>query len=206
MMMPLEKTERSFLTMTFTIEKIMEIVKFKHPSKAKYLIDILATIFTLKVFVHFFKLIAYYLVNYVVGYSKVKLGKKTKLHPTVILRQAERISIGENCLLNHNNILQAGKSTASIIIGNHVMTGPNVMMFAFNHGTDLNGLPMIEQKYKEGDIIIEDDVWIGAGSVILAGVKIGKGAVIASNAVVNKDVPENAIVGGIPAKMIKLRK
>jgi len=192
--------------MTFIIEKIMEIVKFKRPSKAKYLMDILATIFTLKVFFHFFKLMAYYLVNYVVGYSKVKLGKKTKLHPTVILRQAERISIGENCLLNHNNILQAGKSTASIIIGNHVMTGPNVMMFAFNHGTDLNGLPMIEQKYKEGDIIIEDDVWIGAGSVILAGVKIGKGAVIASNAVVNKDVPENAIVGGIPAKMIKLRK
>jgi acetyltransferase-like isoleucine patch superfamily enzyme len=184
----------------------MEIVKFKHPSKVKYLMDILATIFTLKVFVHFFKLIAYYLVNYVVGYSKVKLGKKTKLHPTVILRQAERISIGENCLLNHNNILQAGKSTASITIGNNVMTGPNVMMFAFNHGTDLNGLPMIEQEYKEGDIIIEDDVWIGAGSVILFGVKIGKGAVIASNAVVNKNVPENAIVGGVPAKLIKLRK
>ncbi len=183
----------------------MEKVKFNRPSKARYLLDIIAAVFNLKLFIHFFKLIAYYLINYVVGYSKVKIGKGTKLHPTVILRQAERIYIGEHCLINHNNVLQAGKTTGKIIIGNYVMTGPNVMMFAFNHGTDLNGLPMIEQEYKDGGIIIEDDVWIGAGSIILAGVRIGKGAVIASNAVVNKNVPENAIAGGVPAKILKYR-
>jgi maltose O-acetyltransferase len=183
----------------------MEKVVFKRPSKIKYILDILISILSLKFFIHFSKLVAYYFVNYVVGYSKVKIGKHTKLHPTVILRQSERIFIGNNCLINHNNVLQAGKSTGKIIIGNHVMTGPNVMMFAFNHGTDLNGLAMIEQDYKDGDIIIEDNVWIGAGSIILAGVSIGKGAVIASSAVVNKNVPENAIVGGVPAKILKYR-
>jgi acetyltransferase-like isoleucine patch superfamily enzyme len=64
---------------------------------------------------------------------------------------------------------------------------------------------MIDQKYLDGDIIIEDDVWIGGGAVILAWVRISKGAVIASNAVDNKDVPEYAIVGGVPAKILKFR-
>lgn len=184
----------------------MEKGKFNKPSKVKYLRDIITTVFNLKLFLHFFKLIAYYLINYVVGYSKVKIGKGTKLHPTVILRQAERISIGEHCLINHNNVLQAGKFKGRINIGNYVQTGANVMMFAFNHGTEINNIPMIEQDYLDGDITIGDDVWIGAGSIILPDVKIGKGAVIASNAVVNKNVPANAIVGGIPAKIIKYRK
>ncbi len=74
----------------------MEKVKFNRPSKARYLLDIIAAVFNLKLFIHFFKLIAYYLINYVVGYSKVKIGKGTKLHPTVILRQVERIYIGEH--------------------------------------------------------------------------------------------------------------
>ena len=57
----------------------------------------------------------------------------------------------------------------------------------------------------KGDIIIEDDVWIGYGVTILSGVHIGKGAVVAAGAVVSKDVPPYAIVGGIPAKVIKYR-
>jgi acetyltransferase-like isoleucine patch superfamily enzyme len=121
------------------------------------------------------------------------------------MRQGERITIGSHCLINHNNVLQAGKFKGRIVLGNYVQTGPNVMMFAFNHSIEVNGIPMIEQEYWDGDIIIEDDVWIGAGSVILAGVHIGKGAVIAAGAVVNKDIPEYALAGGVPAKVIKYR-
>lgn len=57
----------------------------------------------------------------------------------------------------------------------------------------------------KGDIIIEDDVWIGQGSIILSGVHIGQGAVIAAGAVVTHDVPPYAVVGGIPAKVLKYR-
>ena len=57
-----------------------------------------------------------------------------------------------------------------------------------------------------GEIIIEDDVWIGAKATILKGVKIGKGAVIAVGSVVTKDVPTNAIAAGVPAKIIKDEK
>ena len=57
----------------------------------------------------------------------------------------------------------------------------------------------------KGDIIIADDVWVGAGAIILSGVHIGQGAVVAAGAVITKDVPPYAIVGGVPAKVIKYR-
>lgn len=178
---------------------------YKPPSKKKYFFAILVGVFSFTFIKHIFNLFAYYIVNYVVGRKKTTIGYKSKVHPTTILRQAERIFIGNYCLINHNNVFQAGKFIGKIIIGDYVQTGANVMMFAFNHGTALNNIPMIKQDYYEGDIVIEDDVWIGAGSIILPGVRIGKGAVIASNAVVNKDVPENTIVGGVPAKLIRHR-
>jgi maltose O-acetyltransferase len=179
--------------------------KFNRPSKIRYLREILGAIISPLFFKQIFHLFAYYIVDSVIGRKKANIGKHSKIHPTVILRQGERITIGSNCLINHNNVLQAGKFRGRISIGNYVQTGANVMMFAFNHGTELNDIPMIEQDYDDGDIVIGDDVWIGAGSVILSNVRIGKGAIIASNAVVNRDVPENAIVGGVPAKILKYR-
>lgn len=182
-----------------------EYVVFDRPSKREYLVQIIGTVFSFSFIKHLLSLFAYYIINYVRGRKIAHVGKNTKVHPTVILRQAERIFIGANCLLNHNNVLQGGKKTGKIVIGNHVHCGANVMMFAFNHGIDKIDIPTINQNYYDGDIIIEDDVWIGAGAVILPGITIGKGVVIASNSVVNKDVAPYTIVGGIPAKHIKDR-
>jgi maltose O-acetyltransferase len=178
-------------------------VKFKRLTKRDYIKSFPATFPSL--IKHVFSLVFFYYVNFVLGRKKAKIGKNSKVHPTVVLRQGERIEIGNNCLINHNNVLQAGKSVAKIIIGNYVQTGPNVLMFAFNHGIEQNGIPMIEQDYFDDDIIIEDDVWIGAGVIINAGVTIGKGTIIASGAVVTKNIPSNVIAGGIPAKIIKTR-
>jgi len=185
-----------------------KFIKVHHtrPSKFAYIKSILWSIVSLQFFIDIAKLSAYFIVNHSIGKRKASIGKKTKIHPTVILRQAERIKIGSHCLINHNNVLQAGKAMGRIIIGDYVHTGANVMMFAFNHGFDDLETPTILQDYYDGDIVIDDDVWIGAGSVILAGVHIGKGAIIGSNAVVNKDVPDNAIVGGVPAKVLKMRQ
>ena len=57
----------------------------------------------------------------------------------------------------------------------------------------------------KGGIVIEDDVWLGFGVIVLDGVRIGKGAVIGAGAVVTKDIPEGAIAAGIPARVIKMR-
>jgi acetyltransferase-like isoleucine patch superfamily enzyme len=183
----------------------LEKGKFQRPNKKQYLIQIVSTIFSLTFAKQTFSLFAYYIVNYVIGKKNATIGKNSKIHPTVILRQSERIKIGSHCLINHNNVLQAGKFKGKIIIGDYVHTGANVMMFAFNHSFDDLDTPTILQDYYDGDIVIDNDVWIGAGSVILAGVHIGKGAIVAANAVVNKNVPEKAIVGGVPAKILKYR-
>lgn len=183
----------------------LEKVHFDHPSKVSYLGPILKAIVTGSLFVDLFKLVAYYCVNHTVGVRQAKIGKTSNIHATVIMRQAYNIEIGEHCLINHNNVLQAGKVNGKIKIGNYVHTGADVMIIAFNHSYDSREIPIKEQDYYDGSITIGDDVWIGGGVSILAGVTIGKGAIIAGGAVVNKDVPEYAIVGGVPAKVLKYR-
>ena len=185
-----------------------KFIKVQHtrPSKWNYIKKIAWAFISLKVFAYLIEIIVYYTVNHIIGKSQAKIGKGSKIHSTVILRQANRISIGKGCLINHNNVLQAGKEVGKIIIGDYVHTGANVMIVAFNHAFDDLEIPTIKQDYYDADVIIEDDVWIGGGVVILAGVTIGKGSIIAAGAVVNKDIPPYSIAGGIPARVLKSRK
>lgn len=152
-----------------------------------------------------FHLCAYYIINHVKGVCLVHKGKSSRIRPTVLMRDAERIYIGNHTTVNHNNVLWAGKKHAVIRLGDNVMTGPFVQMYAFNHKTEVGDIPMLNQSFVEEDIIVEDDVWIGAGSILLAGAKIGKGAVIAAGSVVTKELPPYTICGGVPAQIIKRR-
>jgi len=178
-------------------------VHYQKPSKKHYLKEVIKAIPALVK--DYCKLLTYYGVNHTLGRRAAKIGKTSNVHATTILRQGRNIIIGEHCLINHNNVLQAGKVDAKIKIGNYVHTGANVMMIAFNHAFDIRDVPTIKQDYYEADIEIGDDVWVGGGVIILAGVKIGKGAIIAAGAVVNSDVPEYAIAAGVPAKVVKMR-
>lgn len=100
---------------------------------------------------------------------------------------------------------------AKVILGNYIMFGPGVTIITGDHRTDVVGKYMIEIKDSEKlpendmDVVIEDDVWLGANSVILKGVTIGRGSIIASGAVVTKSIPPYSIVGGVPAKVLKAR-
>ena len=180
-------------------------VHFIHGSKVGYIWPIIKSILNFSLFADCCRMLAYYCVNHTIGKRKAKVGKGSKVHATVIIRQGYNIEIGEGCLINHNNVLQAGKVDGKIRIGNYVHTGANVMIIAFNHAFDTRDIPTIKQDYYDADINIGDDVWIGGGAIVLAGVTIGKGAIVAAGAVVNSDVPEYTIVGGIPAKIIKER-
>jgi maltose O-acetyltransferase len=90
-------------------------------------------------------------------------------------------------------------------IGNDVMIGPDVMIFTQNHRNDRLDIPMRLQTDPKRQVVIEDDVWIAARVIVLPGVTIHKGAIVGAGAVVTKDVPEYAVVGGNPAKVIKYR-
>lgn len=110
------------------------------------------------------------------------------------------ITIGEDSLVGEYSII---RGQGGVSIGNRVYTSPFTQIIAVNHVFDNPQKPFVEQGITAEGIVIEDDVWLGAGAVITDGVHIGKGAVIAAGAVVTKDVPDHTVVGGVPAKIIK---
>lgn len=94
-----------------------------------------------------------------------------------------------------------------VVIGKDVMMGPDVCIYTKNHAFDRTDIPMnLQGVASEKQVTIDDDVWIGARVIILPGVHIGTGAVIGAGAVVTKDVPDYAVVGGNPARILKMRK
>lgn len=118
----------------------------------------------------------------------------TKPKPVVI--------IGNDVVIGRHNMITA---KSNITIGSYTRTGAFVQILDQGHGYKK------DQLIKDQDAIIKDtwireDCWIGTGVKILKGVRIGNGVVIGANAVVTKDVPDNAIIGGIPAKIIKYRE
>ena len=91
-------------------------------------------------------------------------------------------------------------------IGNHVMMSPRVSIYSENHNFDRTDIPMKEQGVTRQETVIEDDCWIASNSIILAGVRIGRGSIVAAGSVVTKDVPPYAVVAGNPARIIKMRE
>lgn len=121
----------------------------------------------------------------------------------------DNVFVGNNVALGPRMTVLSTR--ARVVIGDDVMFGPNVTMITGGHRIDIPDRPMIsitnEEKLPENDqdIVIENDVWIGANVTILKGVTIGTGSVIAAGAVVTKDVEPYSVVGGVPAKLIKKR-
>jgi maltose O-acetyltransferase len=113
-----------------------------------------------------------------------------------------KFSIGNNSALGGNAWIQG-----DVTLGDNVMMAPDVAIMTYNHGFADTAKPMIEQGVTPIDpVVIGDDVWIGTRVIILPGVKVGSHSILAAGAVVTKDVPEWAIVGGNPARVIKMRK
>lgn len=116
-------------------------------------------------------------------------------------RSGEGIYIGNKSWIGCNSVLGAGQG--GIFIGNNVIIAPNVTIATGNHDFKDIAATTAKQEYTGSPIHMHDDVWVGANSVIVGGVTIGKHAVIAAGSVVTKDVPAYTVVGGVPAKEIK---
>jgi galactoside O-acetyltransferase len=112
-------------------------------------------------------------------------------------------TIGPDTSLNNN--VQLGANGGIISIGRGVLIGPNCVLRAADHVFQDPTRPIKDQGHAFGEIIIEDDVWLGANVVVTRNVRIGRGAVVGAGAVVTRDVPALAIVVGVPARVIGVR-
>jgi acetyltransferase-like isoleucine patch superfamily enzyme len=110
------------------------------------------------------------------------------------------IKIGRDSLIGEYCVI---RGQGGVQIGDRVYTSPFTQIIAVNHVFDDPARPFVDQGITAEGIVIEDDVWLGAGAIVTDGVRIGKGAVIAAGAVVTADVPPHTVVGGVPAKPIK---
>ena len=131
-----------------------------------------------------------------------RCGRNFMVYPKVYMIFTHKMSVGERVAINVGTYIDAG---GELEIGSHVMIGPGCVISSREHSTALNGEPMCFQPVQYRKIVVGDDVWIGANVCIRGGVTLGNGCVVAAGAVVTKDIPPYAVVGGVPAKLIRMR-
>lgn len=140
--------------------------------------------------------------------GRMVIGPQCRIAPGAILQG--NVHMGTNCSVQAGSMLigygTAEKPVGKIQLGNDVRIAPNVQMIGGNHIFSDPEVPITKQGMENKPIIVGNDVWIAGRATIMAGVRIGDGAVVGAGAVVTKDVPAFAIVGGVPAKILKYRK
>lgn len=125
--------------------------------------------------------------------TNVNFEKGAKFNPDLSI--GCNSGIGVNCVVS-----------GETYIGNNVMMGPDCIMYSYSHAHNRLDIPMTEQGFeKPTPIHIGNDVWIGARVIILPGVTVGSHVIIGAGSVVTKDIPDYAIVGGSPARIIRMR-
>ncbi len=130
-----------------------------------------------------------------------KLGSNVTIEPGVYVGAGQDIVLGDDVQINE------GCRLRNVRMGNHIMVAPEVAILNLGHNTDRTDIPMISQGTRVyPPTVIDDDVWIGMRALIMPGIHIGQGAIVAAGSVVVKNVEPYAVVGGNPARLIKRRR
>jgi len=135
----------------------------------------------------------------------VELGDFVELHRDITIENSR----GGSLTIGERTGVQAGcqfsAKLAPISIGRRVQIAPTCAFYPYDHGMTPS-VPMIDQPLTtRGPIVIEDDVWLGYGVVVLSGVRIGAGAVVGAGSIVTRDLPRDAVAVGSPARVVKMR-
>lgn len=130
-----------------------------------------------------------------------RYDKNTKFQERVYIGDSTKVKIGKECQINEHVFIQGA------VIGNYVMIAPYTAILNSTHKFERTDIPMCHQgEEKNLNPVILDDVWIGRNAIIMPGITIGEGSIIAAGSVVTKDVEPYSVVGGVPAKIIRKRK
>lgn len=131
------------------------------------------------------------------------IGDNVSVFSDVYLLNPENMKIGNNVSIQPMVYIEA---FGGVSIGNDVSIAEGVSIFSVNHGFREIDIPIKDQELVPLPIVIEDNVWIGAKAIILGGVTVSSGTIVAAGAVVHDSTEKNAIVAGVPARTIRVRK
>lgn len=173
-------------------------------SKAQKLARLLTAAFDPRAWAHLFKIVNYYNYTHVAELRRLTRGEGCNISPTASFSNAHNIRMGARVSIGAGCTIMGSPGSAKITISDDVLFAPNVLITATNYRFNEGG-PVTQQAMKEADIHIGRDVWLGAGVIVLAGARIGDGAIVAAGTIVRKEVPAWAIVAGPDTKEISQR-
>lgn len=150
------------------------------------------------------RLVHFHNYTHVVERRKLDIGEGAVIAPNVSLANAERISIGAGSNIGSRAHLWAGDSSGRIVLGRHCLVAPDVFVTASDYRFD-DGAPVMDQAKNERDVVIGDDVWLGVRVIVVAGVSIADGCIVAAGAVVTDDLAPYSIAAGVPARVVGQR-
>lgn len=176
----------------------------KRPGKGRRALRFVLSALDLRAWAHVFRLVNYYNYMHVTPRRQLVLKGRANISPTASFANAFQIEAGPGLRIGERCMLWAGNGTARIILGRNVLFGPEVMVTASSYRFN-DGSPVTEQASDEADVVIGDDVWLGARAIILPGTRIGAGAIIGAGALVRGEIPAMAIAVGVPARVVGQR-
>lgn len=153
---------------------------------------------------HMFRLVHYFNYTHVAEVRKLTTGEKVRIAPNVSFANAERIDLGDRVQIGARAHVWAGNSTGRVIVGADSTLGPECFLTASDYGVAA-GVNIVDQAKVEQDIVIGSDVWLGARTIVTAGVTIGDGCIVGAGSVVTKDLPPGSIAVGVPARVVRER-
>lgn len=174
---------------------------FRRIDKLRFITYILGSLYGIYVYMGKIFVLWEILIKYCY-YKRVfkSCGSNVSIHPDVRIIHPDKISVGNNVSI-HSLCYIDGEG--GIVIGNNVSIAHNVSILSFNHTWEEVMSPIKYNPKSYKSVLIADDVWIGCGSRLMAGVKISNRCIIASGSVVTKDCESHGLYAGIPAKLIK---
>ncbi len=157
-----------------------------------------------RAWLHLLRVVHFYNYSHVEPRRRMRLDPTVGLSPTASLRSGEHIRVGARSQIGERCHLWAGGPAGEITIGEDCLLGPGVFLTTTIYGMQA-GSRIAGQPLGHARIEIGDDVWLGARAMVMPSVRIGRGAVIGAGSVVTRDVPENAVAVGVPARVVGSR-